>query len=66
MRVEVVAGTRLDFTTDYIAENGRIILIIGQLSISYSVQFLGIPDFVRGGGLLFLPDLKDLVDPTGW
>ena len=37
---EVPAGTVGDFFTDYLAENGRQIPIIGQLSINNSVQFL--------------------------
>ena len=50
-RVEVVTGIVGEFTTDCLPENGRRILIIRQLSINDSVQFLGIPDFVWGSGL---------------
>ena len=46
--------------------NGRRISIIRQLSINNSVQFWGIPDFVGGSGLLFLPNLQDPADPKGW
>ena len=41
-------------------------MIIGKLSINDSVQFLSIPDSVRGSGLSFLPNLQDPVEPTGW
>ena len=54
-----------EFTTDHLAENRRRIPIIGQLSINSSVQFLGIPDFSRGSGLSFLPNLQAPTDPTG-
>ena len=55
-----------EFTTDCFAENRRIIPIIDQLYINNSVQFLGIPDFVGGSGLSFLPNLQDPAVPTGW
>ena len=51
---------------DYLAENGRIILIIGQLSINDSVQFLGVPNHSGGSGLPFICILKDLIEATGW
>ena len=54
------------FTTNYLDENGRRILIIGKISINDSVQFWDIPDFVRVSGLLFLPNLQATADPTGW
>ena len=44
-RVEVGAGTVGEFTTNYLSENGRRILIIRQTSINRSVQLLGIPEF---------------------
>ena len=50
-QVEVGAGTVGEFTKNYLAKNGRRILIIGQLSINGSVLFLGIPDFVINIGL---------------
>ena len=55
-----------EFTTDYLAKNGRRIPIIGQLSINKSVPFLGILDFVKGSGLLFLPNLQAPTDPIVW
>ena len=58
-QVEVGAGTVGDFTTNYLGENGRRILITRQLSINGSVQFLGIPNFVRGIGFSFIENLQD-------
>ena len=55
-----------EFTINYLYENGRIVTIIGKLSINGSVQFLGIPDFVRGSGLSFIKNLQSPTDPTGW
>ena len=52
-RVEIGAVPVGEFINDYLAENGRRILIIRQKSINGSVQFLGIPDFIRGGGFSF-------------
>ena len=54
--VQVVSGTMGEFTTDYFVENGCWILIIGQISINGSVPFLVITDFIRGSGLLFIPN----------
>ena len=39
-RAEVPARTIREFVTNYLAENGRQILIIRQLSVNWSVQFL--------------------------
>ena len=44
-QLDVGDGTMEEFMTNYLAENGRIILIIGQPSINRSVQFLGITNF---------------------
>ena len=65
-RVVVISGTVGEFTTDYLAENGCRISIIRQLSINYSVQFLGVPNFIRGSGLLFIPKFQAPADPTVW
>ena len=43
-RVEVTAGTFREFVNDYLAENGRIIQMIGQLSINDSFQLFGVTD----------------------
>ena len=48
--VDVPAGTVRDFVTDCLAENRRRILIIRQLYIKDSVQFLGLSDQSRGSG----------------
>ena len=53
VQVEVGDGTVGQFTTNYLAENGRRIPIIGQLSINRIVKLLGIPDFVRNSGLSY-------------
>ena len=65
VHVEVGAGPVGEFTTNYLARNGHRITIIGQLSINRSVQFLGIPDFVRGSGFSFIPSLQATTDTTG-
>ena len=44
-QVDVSAGTVGQFLTNYLAENGRIIRILSQISIDESVKFLGIPLF---------------------
>ena len=53
-------------TTNYLAGNGRRIPIIGQLYINRSVQFWGIPDFVRIGVLSFIENLQAPTVVTGW
>ena len=49
-----------EFTTNYLAESGHRIPIIGKISINGSVQFLGIPDFVRDSGFSFIENLLSL------
>ena len=41
-RVELPAGTVREFVTNYLAENGRQIKIIWQISVNKIVQFLGL------------------------
>ena len=65
-QVDIGAGTMGEFTTNCLAENGRIIPIIGKLSINGSVQFLGIPYFVINCGLSFIENLQASNVPTGW
>ena len=65
-QIEVGAGTVGDFTTNYLAENRRRIPIIGKISINGNVQFLGIPDFVRGSGLPFIDKIQAPTVTTGW
>ena len=50
-RVEVTSGTVGEFVTDYFAENGRQIEIIGQLSVNESVHFF----------VFFQPSLRKLI-----
>ena len=52
--------------TDYLAENGRRIKIIGQLSVNDSVQFLGLSDQALVTGMPFIYNLWALSEPTGW
>ena len=65
-RVEVLSGIAGEFVTKYLAENGRRILIIGQLSVNDSVQFLGLYDQAWGSGLPFIANLLDHVGSTAW
>ena len=64
-RVEVAAGTVLQFTTNYLSENWRRIPIVVQLYINRSVQLLGIPNFVRNSVLSFIENLQDPTIPSG-
>ena len=65
-QVQVIYGTVGEFLTDYIAKNGRIIQIIRQIPINYSVQFLGVPDNGGGSGFPFICNLQAPVEDTGW
>ena len=48
--VDVSAGLVVQFSSDYLTEDGRRIPIVGQISINGSVEYLGIPDFHRVSG----------------
>ena len=65
-QVDVGVGTVGQFFTDYLAENSRIIPILGQISINRSVQVLGLPDFNRTSGPMFIENLQVPYDNTGW
>ena len=65
-QLEVIAVILGEFITNYFAENGSRIPIIGQLSINNSVQFLGIPDHGGEGGLSFLYNLQAPAEATWW
>ena len=52
------------FKSDYLAESGLRIPILGQISINGSVELLGIPDFFSGPR--FTEDILDPYDTTGW
>ena len=41
-QVDIGAGTVRQFLTDYLTKNGNRIVILGQISINGSVEFLGI------------------------
>ena len=64
-RLEIPAGTVRELVTDYLAENGRHIPIIGKLSVDNSVQFLGLSDQAWGSGLPYIYNLVDQVEATG-
>ena len=65
-RVEVGARTMGQFTTNYLAENGRRIHIIGKISINGSVKLWGIPNFVRNSRFSFIENLQSPTVPSGW
>ena len=64
--VEVTAGTVAEVMTNYLAENGHRIEIIGKLYINDNVQILGLSCQAWGSGLPFIPNLLDNVEDTGW
>ena len=64
--VDIPAGTSGEFVTDYLAENGRQIRIIGELTIKGSIQFLVLYDQVWVIGLLYISNLWSQVEATGW
>ena len=63
-QVDVGAGVVGQFLYDYLALNGHIIPIIGQISINGSVELLGIPNFFSGP--MFTENLLASHDTTGW
>ena len=65
-QIYVGAETVGQFVTQYFAENGRRIPIIGQISINGSVKILGIPDDDWVCGLPFIENVLDLTVPHGW
>ena len=52
--------------TNYLAENGRRITVIGQISIKGSVKRLGIPSDAWGCGLPFIENIQDPTVTHGW
>ena len=54
------------FLSDYLAENGRRIPILGQISVNISVELLGIPHFRRTSGPIYTENLMASYDTTGW
>ena len=65
-QIEVGAGTVGKCTNNYLSENWHRIPIIGQISINGNVKLLGIPDFVRNGGLYFIENLQAPTVPSVW
>ena len=65
-RLEVPAGTVRYFVTNYLAESGRQIPIIGQLSVNNRVQFLVFSYQSWGSGLMFIPNSQYQVDSIWW
>ena len=65
-QVYVGAGSVGQLFSDYLAENGRRIFILGQIPINGSVKLLGIPDLRRTSGTMFTDNLLALNDTTGW
>ena len=53
------------FYSNYLAENGRRIPIISQISINGSVKLLGIPNFHRTSGPMYNDNLLAPHDTTG-
>ena len=64
--VDVTAGIVGEFVTYYLAENRCQIDIIGKISIKNSIQFLFLSHQSWGSGLLFIYNLLDHVESTGW
>ena len=52
--------------TNYFAENGRRIQIIGQFFLNDISQFWGLPEKCMGSGLRFICNLQAHVEATGW
>ena len=65
-RVDILDGTVGYFVTNYLAENGCQIRIIGEISVNGSVQFLGLSNQAWGSGLLYIANLLAVVEATGW
>ena len=64
--VDILDGTVREFVTDYLAENGRPIVIIGELSANSSVKFWLLFDQAWGSGLPYIANLLAEVEATGW
>ena len=65
-QIDVGDETVGHFSTHYFAENGRIIPIIGQISVNRSVKILGIPADAWECGLPFLENVLATTVPHGW
>ena len=60
------AETVGQFLTQYLTENGRIILVIGQIFINRGVKLLGIPADAWGCGFLFIENIECPIVPSSW
>ena len=65
-QVYVNAGNVGQFSTNYLSKNSRRIPFLGQSSINGSVNLLGIPNFRRTSGPMFIENLLAPYDTTGW
>ena len=65
-RVEIRDETVGEFVTNYLAENGRRIAIIGKISVNVSFQFFGLSYQDWGSGFPYITNLLDQVEATGW
>ena len=65
-QLDVSAGVIGQFLSDYLAENGRRIPILGQICINGSVELLGIPNFHRTSDPMYTENLLAPHDTTGW
>ena len=54
------------FTSNYLAVNGRRIPAIGQILMNGSIKLLGIPADSWGCGLPFIENLQSLIVLSGW
>ena len=64
--VDIPYGTVGAFVTNYLAENGRLVEIIGEISVNGNVQFLGLSDQVWVSGFPYIANLLDQVEAKGW
>ena len=65
-RVDLGSGVVGQFLSDHLAENGRRILILGQIFINGSVKLVGTPNFHINSGLMYTDNLLDTQDNTCW
>ena len=63
---DVGAWTMGKFLTNYLAENGRKILILGQISINGSVKMLSSPYFHITNGPNIIENIWSTHDATDW
>ena len=64
-RLDVSYGVVGEFSSEYLAESGRRIPILGRISINGNVEYLGVPDFHRTGGPFWTANLLDTCSSWG-